>query len=46
MKKLPGIIKNAHRNNVTNVKMISREEILKLEPHLSRDALGGKYLKF
>ncbi|SNY91299.1 glycerol-3-phosphate dehydrogenase [Cohaesibacter sp. ES.047] len=38
---LPSLIDKAHKNGVMDVKMLSREDILKREPHLSDKLLGG-----
>ncbi|OED43866.1 FAD/NAD(P)-binding oxidoreductase [Chromatiales bacterium (ex Bugula neritina AB1)] len=38
---LPDLIKKAHQNGISNVKALDRAEILKREPQLSEDLLGG-----
>ncbi len=38
---LPSILERAHQNGVTDVRMLSPEEIHELEPHTSPAALGG-----
>ncbi len=38
---LPKILARAHTNGVTDVRMLSIDEIYQLEPHVSRTALGG-----
>ncbi|MBE9638848.1 NAD(P)/FAD-dependent oxidoreductase [Salipiger mangrovisoli] len=38
---LPGLIGKAHRNGVPDVAPLERDEILRREPNLSRDVLGG-----
>ncbi|WP_319529928.1 NAD(P)/FAD-dependent oxidoreductase [uncultured Cohaesibacter sp.] len=38
---LPGLVEKAHKNGVPDVRMLSREEILAREPHLSDHLLGG-----
>ena len=38
---LPALIKKAHKNGVYDVAMLSRDEILAREPHLSKSVLGG-----
>ncbi|MBI5353427.1 MAG: FAD-dependent oxidoreductase [Chloroflexi bacterium] len=38
---LPALHKKAHENGVTNVEIISSEEIYKREPHINKGALGG-----
>jgi glycerol-3-phosphate dehydrogenase len=40
-KQLPELIKRAHRNGITDVKMLEREEIFLREPNLSDKLLGG-----
>ena len=39
--KLDAIVAHAHRNGVSNVERIDREEVLRHEPELARSALGG-----
>ncbi|PVA05702.1 NAD(P)/FAD-dependent oxidoreductase [Thalassorhabdomicrobium marinisediminis] len=41
LKQLPKLIEKAHANGVTDVTSLSREEILRKEPNLSPDLLGG-----
>ncbi|MBI3152421.1 MAG: FAD-dependent oxidoreductase [Chloroflexi bacterium] len=38
---LPSLLKKAHENGVTDVEIISTEEIYKREPHIKAGALGG-----
>ncbi len=38
---LPSLSKKAHENGLTDVKIISTEEIYKREPHINKGALGG-----
>ncbi len=38
---LPALIKKAYKNGVHDVAMLSRDEILAREPHLSKSVLGG-----
>lgn len=39
--KLPGIVEQAHQNNVMDVIQITPEELYRREPHLSASALGA-----
>lgn len=41
LSQLPELIKKAHQNNVTDVRMLEREEILQREPRLSGRLSGG-----
>ncbi len=41
---LPGILEKAHRNGVTDVSMLTVEEVYKLEPHVNSGALGGLFV--
>lgn len=38
---LPKILEKAHHNGVSDVRLLSIDEIYQLEPHVSRSALGG-----
>ena len=38
---LPALLKKAHENGVTNVEIISADEINRREPHINKGALGG-----
>jgi glycerol-3-phosphate dehydrogenase len=40
-RELPHILERAHQNGVSDVRLLSVEEIYALEPHVSRTALGG-----
>jgi len=42
--KLPAIVVKAHRNGVTDVTQIDRDELRKREPHLSERGLGAVYV--
>ena len=44
MEKLPGLVADAHSNGVTTVRQISREDLIKMEPHLSKKVLGGVFI--
>ncbi len=37
-------MQKAHQNGVGNVMQISREELIRMEPHIDKSALGGVYL--
>src|SRR5262249_2944615 len=39
--KLPSIVAQAHQNGVSDVRQVEAAEVLKREPHLAGDALGG-----
>ncbi|XP_072037824.1 glycerol 3-phosphate dehydrogenase-like [Amphiura filiformis] len=41
LKQLPGIVEQAHKNGITSVCQISKEQLLEKEPNLSQDALGA-----
>ncbi|MDG2474369.1 MAG: NAD(P)/FAD-dependent oxidoreductase [Paracoccaceae bacterium] len=41
LKVLPKLIEKAHENGIFNVRPLDREEILRREPELSRELLGG-----
>ena len=41
---LPSLLKKAHRNGDTDVYLISREEVYRLEPNLREGALGGMFV--
>ncbi|MEZ5824934.1 MAG: NAD(P)/FAD-dependent oxidoreductase [Geminicoccaceae bacterium] len=41
LQQLPALVEKAHRNGVTDVRMVDRDEILRREPHLSPSLLGG-----
>ena len=41
---LPALLERAHQNGVTDVHLISAEEVYQLEPQLEPDALGGLYV--
>ena len=41
---LPGIVKQAHDNHVTDVEQISAAEVYRREPNLAPGALGGVYV--
>jgi glycerol-3-phosphate dehydrogenase len=45
LKKLPEIIKLANSNDIMNVKIIESKEMLKLEPNLNPNVLGGIEIK-
>ncbi len=38
---LPGILQKAHNNGVTDVRMLTVEEVYELEPNVNKGALGG-----
>jgi glycerol-3-phosphate dehydrogenase len=40
-KSLDGILEKAHNNGVTDVHLLTVEEIYELEPHVNKNALGG-----
>lgn len=42
--KLPHLLEKAHKNGVTDVRLIDKNELLKLEGHLSNNALGALYV--
>jgi len=42
--RLPGIVAQAHANGVADVAQISREEVLRREPHLAGHALGAVFV--
>jgi len=39
--KLPGIVAQAHQNGVGDVHQVDRAEVLRREPHLAGDVMGG-----
>ena len=39
--KLPGIVAQAQQNGVSDVRQVDRAEVLRREPHLAGDAMGG-----
>ncbi len=41
---LPGILERAQLNGVTDVQLLSAEELYRREPHLNAGALGGLYV--
>jgi glycerol-3-phosphate dehydrogenase len=41
LKELPKIVERAHQNGVTDVRLLTVEEVYDLEPHVSANALGG-----
>lgn len=41
LQELPKILAKAHQNGVTDVRLLSIDEIYQLEPHVQRTALGG-----
>src|SRR6266508_3257512 len=41
---LPLLLEKAHKNGVTDVHLISREEVYQREPHLGEGALGGMFV--
>jgi len=41
---LPSLLEKAHKNGVTEVCLISKEEVYQREPHLGEDALGGMFV--
>ena len=41
---LPSLLKKAHKNGDTDVRLISREEVYQREPHLGEGALGGMFV--
>ena len=41
---LPALLEKAHKNGVTDVHLISKEEVYQLEPHLGDGALGGMFV--
>jgi glycerol-3-phosphate dehydrogenase len=41
---LPTLLEKAHKNGVTNVHLISKEEVYQREPHLGEGALGGVFV--
>ena len=41
---LPALLEKAHQNGVADVRLVSTEEIYRLEPHLRPGALGGLYV--
>lgn len=43
--RLPDIEANAHENGVSNVKILSPEEVYWMEPHLGRGVLGGFHVQ-
>ena len=42
--KLPGLVVAAHRNGVTGVRQISREDVIRMEPHINKAVLGGIFI--
>lgn len=41
---LPTLLEKAHTNGVTDVHLISKEEVYQREPHLGQGALGGMFV--
>ncbi len=41
---LPTLLEKAHKNGVTDVHLISKEEVSQREPHLGQGALGGMFV--
>ena len=41
---LPSLLKKAHKNGDTDVRLISREEVYQREPHLGEGAFGGMFV--
>jgi len=41
---LPTLLEKAHKNGVTDVHLISKEEVYEREPHLGEGALGGMFV--
>jgi L-2-hydroxyglutarate oxidase LhgO len=41
---LPMLLEKAHKNGVTDVRLIGREEAYRREPHLGQGALGGMFV--
>ena len=41
---LPTLLAKAHKNGVTDVHLISKEEVYQREPHLGEGALGGMFV--
>ena len=41
---LPSLLEKAHKNGVTDVHLISKEEVYQREPHLGEGALGGMFV--
>src|SRR6266487_4694859 len=41
---LPTLLEKADQNGVTDVHLISKEEVYQREPHLGEDALGGMFI--
>ncbi|CAN5857418.1 NAD(P)/FAD-dependent oxidoreductase [soil metagenome] len=41
---LPNLLERAHRNGVTDVRLMTAAEIYQREPHLNQGALGGLYV--
>lgn len=41
---LPTLLEKAHKNGVTDVHLISKEEVYQREPHLGDGALGGMFV--
>ncbi len=41
---LPSLLKKAYKNGDTDVRLISREEVYRHEPHLGEGALGGMFV--
>ena len=44
MDKLHGLVMAAHRNGVTGVRQISREDVIRMEPHINKAVLGGIFV--
>ena len=44
MNALPDIQNKAHKNGVTDTRILSLEEVYKLEPHINKNALGGLFV--
>ncbi|SPT68445.1 L-2-hydroxyglutarate oxidase LhgO [Anaerobiospirillum thomasii] len=42
--KLPSLLEKAHKNGVTDVRLIDKKELLELEGHLSDKAMGALYV--
>lgn len=41
---LLGLVEKAHQNGDTDVRLVTGEEIVSLEPHINKGALGGLYV--
>ncbi len=42
--KLPHLLEKAHKNGVLDVRLINKDELFEIEPHLSKNALGALYV--